>query len=101
MLMKKDDNMFGKKIFSSDKLIEIELKGLKGKEEDGIFIQVSYTREGKNLSDEVVISQIVQNGYTKKKYNCACLCLAPMDNNCKDTEVNFMVGILDETMQIS
>ena len=40
MLIKKDDDKFGKKIFSSDKLIKIELKGLKGKEEDGIFIQI-------------------------------------------------------------
>ena len=101
MLIKKDDDKFGKKIFSSDKLIKIELKGLKGKEEDGIFIQISYTREGKNISDEVVITQIVQNGYTKKKYNEACICVAPMDKNCNESEVNFMVGILDETMQVS
>ena len=86
-------------------MIKIELKGLKGKEEDGIFMTVSYTRgdeksENKNDS-ETVITQLVQSGYTKKKFNAACLCVAPKDKNQNNSELNFMVGILDETRRVS
>jgi len=96
----RETDTYGKKIISPDRLIKIELKGLKGKEEDGIFIQVSYTR-GNNLADEIVISQLIQNKYAKQKYNAACMCVAPQDKNCKDTHLNFMVGILDDTRHVS
>ena len=58
---------FGKKIFSKDKKIKIELKGLKGKEEDGIFIQIAYNRGAEGHEHETVISQLIQNGYTKEQ----------------------------------
>jgi hypothetical protein len=64
----------GKKIQSLDNNVWIELKGLKGKEENGVFIQVSFERPGQN---ETIISQMIQTPYNISNFEQATLCLGP------------------------
>ena len=42
------------------------MKGLKGKEENGVFVQVAYERTGQN---EIVISNMIQTPFTPANYN--------------------------------
>ena len=67
-----------------------------GKEKDGIFLNISF-QKGDEGDNEMILSTIISNGYTPKKYNGSSLCWSPKEEGDKDDTIRFVVGFIDDS----